>query len=74
METQKPKLLLAEDDSSLGPLLQEYLEAKGYETKVTYSMRADGRHERRGSDHQHRPSAGQALQAKVPPAQCRLAR
>ena len=34
METLKPKLLLAEDDTSLGPLLLDYLEAKGYETKL----------------------------------------
>ena len=34
METLKPKILLAEDDTSLGPLLQEYLEAKGFETKL----------------------------------------
>lgn len=34
METVKSKVLLVEDDSSLGPLLQEYLEAKGFETKL----------------------------------------
>lgn len=34
METLKPKILLAEDDTSLGPLLQEYLEAKGFETML----------------------------------------
>lgn len=34
METVKPKILLVEDDQSLGPLLQEYLEAKGFETKL----------------------------------------
>ncbi|MBX3165077.1 MAG: response regulator transcription factor [Bacteroidetes bacterium] len=34
METVKPKILLVEDDPSLGPLLQEYLEAKGFETKL----------------------------------------
>jgi len=34
METVKSKALLVEDDPSLGPLLQEYLEAKGFETKL----------------------------------------
>jgi two-component system, OmpR family, response regulator len=34
METVKSKVLLVEDDPSLGPLLQEYLEAKGFETKL----------------------------------------
>ncbi len=34
METVKTKILLVEDDPSLGPLLQEYLEAKGFETKL----------------------------------------
>lgn len=34
METVKTKILLMEDDPSLGPLLQEYLEAKGFETKL----------------------------------------
>ena len=34
METVKSKVLLVEDDASLGPLLQEYLEAKGFETKL----------------------------------------
>ena len=33
MENVKTKILLVEDDPSLGPLLQEYLEAKGFETK-----------------------------------------
>ena len=32
MENVKTKILLVEDDQSLGPLLQEYLEAKGFET------------------------------------------
>jgi two-component system, OmpR family, response regulator len=34
METVKTRILLVEDDQSLGPLLQEYLEAKGFETKL----------------------------------------
>ncbi len=34
MENVKTKILLVEDDQSLGPLLQEYLEAKGFETKL----------------------------------------
>jgi two-component system OmpR family response regulator len=34
MENVKTKILLVEDDPSLGPLLQEYLEAKGFETKL----------------------------------------
>lgn len=34
MDTVKTKILLVEDDPSLGPLLQEYLEAKGFETKL----------------------------------------
>lgn len=34
MESVKTKILLVEDDQSLGPLLQEYLEAKGFETKL----------------------------------------
>ncbi|MES2681265.1 MAG: response regulator transcription factor [Bacteroidota bacterium] len=34
MDTVKTKILLVEDDQSLGPLLQEYLEAKGFETKL----------------------------------------
>ena len=34
METVKTKILLVEDDPSLGPLLQEYLEAKGFEAKL----------------------------------------
>lgn len=34
MEAVKTKILLVEDDPSLGPLLQEYLEAKGFETKL----------------------------------------
>src|SRR6478736_3056099 len=34
MDTVKSKVLLVEDDPSLGPLLQEYLEAKGYESKL----------------------------------------
>ncbi len=34
MESVKNKILLVEDDQSLGPLLQEYLEAKGFETKL----------------------------------------
>jgi DNA-binding response OmpR family regulator len=34
MDTVKTKILLVEDDPSLGPLLQEYLDAKGFETKL----------------------------------------
>ncbi|MBS1651400.1 MAG: response regulator transcription factor [Bacteroidetes bacterium] len=34
MENTKANILLVEDDPSLGPLLQEYLEAKGYNTKL----------------------------------------
>ena len=34
MSTSKLKILLVEDDPNLGILLQEYLEAKGYETKL----------------------------------------
>lgn len=34
MSTEKLKILLVEDDPNLGILLQEYLEAKGYETKL----------------------------------------
>jgi two-component system OmpR family response regulator len=34
METVKTKILLVEDDPSLGPLLEEYLEAKGFETRL----------------------------------------
>ncbi len=34
MENVKTKILLVEDDPSLGPLLQEYLEAKGFESKL----------------------------------------
>lgn len=34
METVKTKILLVEDDAHLGTLLQEYLEAKGFETKL----------------------------------------
>ena len=34
MSTEKIKILLAEDDSNLGALLQEYLEAKGYSVKL----------------------------------------
>ena len=34
MDAVKTKILLVEDDPSLGPLLQEYLEAKGFETKL----------------------------------------
>lgn len=34
MSTEKVKVLLAEDDPNLGTLLQEYLEAKGYEVKL----------------------------------------
>ncbi|MCE3259272.1 MAG: DNA-binding response regulator [Bacteroidetes bacterium] len=34
MDAVKTKILLVEDDESLGPLLLEYLEAKGFETKL----------------------------------------
>jgi two-component system, OmpR family, response regulator len=34
MESVKTKILLVEDDESLGPLLLEYLEAKGFEAKL----------------------------------------
>jgi DNA-binding response OmpR family regulator len=34
MNTEKLKILLVEDDPNLGSLLQEYLDAKGYETKL----------------------------------------
>ncbi|MBK9285717.1 MAG: response regulator transcription factor [Sphingobacteriaceae bacterium] len=34
MENVKTRILLVEDDESLGPLLLEYLEAKGFETKL----------------------------------------
>lgn len=34
MSTEKIKILLAEDDSNLGTLLQEYLEAKNYSVKL----------------------------------------
>lgn len=34
MSTEKIKILLAEDDANLGTLLQEYLEAKGYQVKL----------------------------------------
>jgi two-component system OmpR family response regulator len=34
MENVKTKILLVEDDDSLGPLLLEYLEAKGFEVKL----------------------------------------
>ena len=34
MSTDKIKILLAEDDSNLGALLQEYLEAKNYSVKL----------------------------------------
>ncbi|MEI6020127.1 MAG: response regulator transcription factor [Bacteroidota bacterium] len=34
MDTVKTKILLVEDDPSLGPLLLEYLEAKGFEAKL----------------------------------------
>lgn len=34
MENVKTKILLVEDDANLGTLLQEYLEAKGFETKL----------------------------------------
>jgi len=34
MNTDKIKILLAEDDANLGTLLQEYLEAKGYTVKL----------------------------------------
>ena len=34
MDNIKTRILLVEDDPSLGPLLQEYLEAKGFETKL----------------------------------------
>jgi DNA-binding response OmpR family regulator len=34
MENVKTRILLVEDDESLGPLLLEYLEAKGFEAKL----------------------------------------
>ena len=34
MENVKTRILLVEDDPNLGTLLQEYLEAKGFETKL----------------------------------------
>lgn len=34
MDSVKTKILLVEDDDSLGPLLLEYLEAKGFEVKL----------------------------------------
>ena len=34
MENVKTQVLLVEDDTNLGALLQEYLEAKGFETKL----------------------------------------
>lgn len=34
MNNEKPQLLLVEDDTNLGNLLKEYLEAKGYATKL----------------------------------------
>ncbi len=34
METEKLKVLLAEDDRNLGSILKSYLEAKGYETTL----------------------------------------
>jgi DNA-binding response OmpR family regulator len=34
METVKTRILLVEDDPSLGTLLEEYLNAKGFETKL----------------------------------------
>lgn len=34
METQKIRVLLAEDDRNLGNILKSYLEAKGYSTKL----------------------------------------
>jgi two-component system, OmpR family, response regulator len=43
MENVKTRILLVEDDESLGPLLLEYLEAKGFEAKLA----TDGK---KGSD------------------------
>ncbi|MFP4059415.1 MAG: response regulator transcription factor [Bacteroidota bacterium] len=37
MGSQKVKLLLAEDDENLGPLLKEYLNAKGYDTSLYFN-------------------------------------
>jgi len=42
METVKTKILLVEDDPSLGPLLQEYLDAKGFETKLAEDGKKGG--------------------------------
>jgi two-component system, OmpR family, response regulator len=42
MEPVKTKILLVEDDPSLGPLLQEYLEAKGFETKLAEDGKKGG--------------------------------
>jgi DNA-binding response OmpR family regulator len=42
METVKTKILLVEDDNSLGPLLQEYLEAKGFQVKLAEDGKKGG--------------------------------
>jgi DNA-binding response OmpR family regulator len=42
MDTVKTKILLVEDDPSLGPLLQEYLDAKGFETKLAEDGKKGG--------------------------------
>jgi two-component system, OmpR family, response regulator len=42
MDAVKTKILLVEDDPSLGPLLQEYLDAKGFETKLAEDGKKGG--------------------------------
>ena len=42
METVKTRILLVEDDDSLGPLLLEYLEAKGFEAKLATDGKKGG--------------------------------
>jgi CheY-like chemotaxis protein len=49
MDTVKTRILLVEDDPSLGPLLQEYLEAKGFETKLADDGKKGGDHFFKGS-------------------------
>jgi len=42
MDSVKTKILLVEDDESLGPLLLEYLEAKGFEAKLATDGKKGG--------------------------------